>query len=71
MADTYLGNKGYSIYKKSITVKEQNYIRQELTVKPYVPKTSIASSIEFPVYRESNDKLYVPRFFWIRFIWRT
>ncbi len=63
MADTYLGNKGYSIYKKSITVKEQNYIRQELTVKPYVPKTSIASSIEFPVYRESNDKLYVPRFF--------
>tara|TARA_Y100000741_G_scaffold365027_1_gene358488 strand:- start:326 stop:1729 length:1404 start_codon:yes stop_codon:yes gene_type:complete len=63
MADTYLGNKGYSIYKKSITVKEQNYIRKELTVKPYLPKTSISSSIEFPVYRESNDKLYVPRFF--------
>jgi superfamily II DNA or RNA helicase len=63
MANTYLGNKGYSIYKDSISIKEQNYIRKELTVKPYVPKSSINSAVEFPVYRESNDKLYIPRFF--------
>lgn len=63
MANTYLGNKGYSIYKDSISIKEQNYIRKELTVKPYVPKSSINSAVEFPVYRESNDKLYLPRFF--------
>ena len=63
MANTYLGNKGYSIYKDSVSIKEQNYIRKELTVKPYVPNSSINSSIEFPVYRESNDKLYIPRFF--------
>ena len=63
MANTYLGNKGYSIYKNSISIKEQNYIRKELTVKPYVPKSSINSAVEFPVYRESNDKLYIPRFF--------
>ena len=63
MAETYLGNKGYSIYKKSISIKEQNYIRKELTVKPYVPKSSINTAIEFPIYRESDQKLYVPRFF--------
>ena len=63
MANTYLGNKGYSIYKNSITIKEQNFIRKELTVKPYLPKSSINTNVEFPVYRESNEKLYVPRFF--------
>ena len=63
MANTYLGNKGYSIYKNSISIKEQNHIRRELMVKPYLPKTSISSATEFPIYRESNDKLYVPRFF--------
>lgn len=63
MANTYLGNKGYSIYKNSISIKEQNYIKSELLVKPYVPKSSINTAIEFPVYRESDQKLYVPRFF--------
>mgnify|MGYP006091437787 FL=1 len=63
MVNTYLGNKGYSIYKNTISIKEQNYIRKELTVKPYVPKTSMTTSAEFPIYRESNEKLYVPRFF--------
>ena len=63
MVETYLGNKGYSIYKNSISVKEQNFIRNELNVKPYVPKSSINNAIEFPVYRESDQKLYVPRFF--------
>ena len=62
MANTYLGNKGYSIYKNSISIKEQNYIKSELLVKPYVPKSSINTAIEFPVYRESDQKLYVPRF---------
>ena len=28
--ETYLGQKGYSIYKKSLNVKEQVFIREEL-----------------------------------------
>lgn len=59
---TYLGTKGYSIIKKHISIDEQRYIRKELTVKPFVP-AAIAKTIPFPVYRESQQKLYVPRFF--------
>ena len=38
---TYLGEKGYSIYKKEMTVNEQQFIRDELTVRPYLPGSQI------------------------------
>tara|TARA_B110000858_G_C17777007_1_gene462740 strand:- start:494 stop:1951 length:1458 start_codon:yes stop_codon:yes gene_type:complete len=59
---SYLGKKGYSIYKKDLTIKEQLYIRKELTVKPYLPKSPIQPE-PFPVYRESPQKFYLPRHF--------
>jgi len=59
---TYLGNKGYTIYKDSISIKEQLYIRDELSVKPYIPKSPVQPAT-FPIYRESQNKLYIPRFF--------
>ena len=59
---TYLGQKGYTIYKKNICVKEQQFIRNELMVKPYMPKSPVQPPA-FPVYRESSSKLYIPRFF--------
>ena len=65
MTSTYLGSKGYSIYKECLTVKEQELIRRELTVKAFVPKSCINQPIPFPVYRESKKKLYVPRFYGI------
>ena len=61
---TYLGQKGYTILKESICVKEQKYIRDELMVRPYVPKSPVQPP-PFPVYRESQNKLYLPRFFGI------
>ena len=61
---SYLGKKGYSIYKKDLTNKEQVYIRTELTVKPYLPKSPIQPE-PFPVYRESPLKFYLPRYFGI------
>jgi len=60
---TYLGPKGYTIKKDSITVAEQNSIKKELMVKPFVPPNSIQQAQEFPLYRESGKKLYVPRFY--------
>ena len=36
---TYLGKKGYTIYKECISSAEQQDIRNELTVKPYIPKS--------------------------------
>ena len=62
--ETYLGQKGYSIYKKSLSVNEQVFIREELTVKPYMP-TSPIQPTPYPIYRESTKKFYMPRFFGI------
>jgi len=59
---SYLGKKGYSIYKIDLTNKEQMYIRTELTVKPYLPKSPIQPE-PFPIYRESPQKIYLPRHF--------
>ena len=66
MADkitTYLGPKGYTIYKENISIQEQQYIRTELNVKPYVPKSMGGAVEPFPIYRESHKKFYVPRYF--------
>ena len=60
---TYFGNKGYTIYKENLEVEEQELIRKELTVSPYVPKNSPHQPTSFPVYRESKKKMYLPRFY--------
>ena len=60
---TYLGHKGYTIKKNNICVQEQQLIRRELNVKPFVPKSSLIKPTPFPVYRESQKKLYIPRFY--------
>tara|TARA_B100000508_G_scaffold137994_1_gene133377 strand:- start:166 stop:1608 length:1443 start_codon:yes stop_codon:yes gene_type:complete len=59
---TYLGKRGYCIYKDKISISEQGTIRDDLMVAPYIPK-SPAPPIKFPIYRESMYKLYVPRFY--------
>jgi superfamily II DNA or RNA helicase len=59
---TYLGQKGYTIYKDALTIKEQEYIRNILNVRPYIPKAPVQPNA-FPIYRESSKKLYVPRYF--------
>lgn len=61
--ESYIGPKGYSIYKENLTIKEQLMIRNELTVKPFAPKTSIVQPKPFPIYRESNNKFYIPRMY--------
>tara|TARA_B100000902_G_C27302585_1_gene913673 strand:- start:383 stop:1831 length:1449 start_codon:yes stop_codon:yes gene_type:complete len=61
---TYLGQKGYSIYKENISIDEQRWMRDELMVRPYVPKSPVPAP-SFPIYLESQNKLYVPRFFGI------
>jgi superfamily II DNA or RNA helicase len=58
----YLGKKGYSILKSNLTTKEQQFIRDELTVKAYIPKSPVQPE-PFSIYRESPNKFYVPRYF--------
>ena len=59
----YLGPKGYSIRKEILSVDEQCDLRDELTVQAFVPKNSIQKTTPFPIYRESKNKFYVPRFY--------
>jgi len=66
MLNTYLGQKGYTIYKKELSSEQQNFIKTELLAKPYTPGAPGGvgnQSTAFPVYRESSNKLYVPRYF--------
>ena len=65
MASTYLGSKGYSIYKECLTIEEQECIRRELTVKAFAPKSCIKQPDPFSIYRESPKKFYLPRFYGI------
>lgn len=63
--DTYLGPKGYTILKKDLPMRTQLYIKEKLTIKPYTPGAPVSSGTSFPCYRESNNKLYLPRYFGI------
>ena len=60
---SYLGPKGYSIRKENLELTEQLNIRKDLTVTPYVPKNAMQKPNPFPIYRESNKKFYIPRFY--------
>jgi hypothetical protein len=60
---TYLGPKGYTIPKSELTESQIKFIKDTLTIKPYTPGISLASTASFPAYRESTQKIYVPRFF--------
>jgi len=61
--NTYLGQKGYTVLKSELTVKQQTYIKEQLTVKPYVPGSPVQLQKSFPAYRESDKKLYIPRYY--------
>ena len=64
LISSYLGNKGYTIYKVSLNTNIINFIKKELTVKPFTNNTLIEPT-SFPVYQESDKKIYVPRFWGI------
>lgn len=65
LLNSYLGNKGYSIYKVCLTNDIITYIKKELTVKPFT-QNSIVETVPFPVYQESDKKIYVPRFWGLK-----
>jgi superfamily II DNA or RNA helicase len=62
---TYLGQKGYTIPKKEISLAQLNKIKEDLTVKPYVAgaPSNNGSQPTFPAYRESPQKIYVPHYY--------
>uniref|UniRef100_A0A6C0KXH4 Helicase ATP-binding domain-containing protein n=1 Tax=viral metagenome TaxID=1070528 RepID=A0A6C0KXH4_9ZZZZ len=61
----YIGRKGYSIHKQTLTQSEMYELRKDLTVKPNSGMPGYSSNVSYPVYRESTNKMYIPRFFGI------
>lgn len=59
---TYIGSKGYTIFKECLEYEDHTFIREQLTVKPYIPKSPVQPA-SFPVYRESGTRFYLPKYF--------
>jgi len=65
--NTYLGPRGYTIPKPELTEQQLQNLRKTLTVKPVTGGGAFgaADTIEYPIYRESSNKIYLPRFYGI------
>jgi superfamily II DNA or RNA helicase len=61
---TFIGKRGYTISKTRLSHEEQQKIRDELTVSPYVPGAPVQAE-GFPVYRESPKRFFLPRHYGI------
>jgi superfamily II DNA or RNA helicase len=61
--NTYLGQKGYTILKSELLPSHHQFIKEQLLIKPCTPGAPIAIDKTYPVYRESDKKLYVPRYY--------
>jgi len=61
---TYLGPKGYTMLKAALNMSDCRQIKEELTARPHVPKSPVQPP-SFPIFRESVNKIYVPRFYGI------
>lgn len=63
--NTYLGQKGYTILKKELTPDQCAQIKKDLVAKPLTQSAPGLSSpsVIFPIYRESPNKFYLPRYY--------
>ena len=64
--NTNLGNRGYSIIKSELTDSQVENLKKMLMAKPVVMGGVMyigAGDQEFPIYRESSKKIYMPRYF--------
>jgi len=63
--NSYLGQKGYTLLKKELTIEQQKQIRNDLTIKPYTGSIGANNSnpVTYPAYRESDKKFYVPHYY--------
>jgi superfamily II DNA or RNA helicase len=63
---SYLGKKGYTIPKAELKKEDEEYLRKDLMVKPVVFGVCAPIGNAFPVFRENNKKIYLPRFYGVK-----
>jgi superfamily II DNA or RNA helicase len=68
MLNTYLGQKGYTITKKELSPEQTHYIERNLTITPVSQGSPgmAQQATSYPVYRESANKYYLPRYFGVK-----
>jgi superfamily II DNA or RNA helicase len=60
--ETFLSSRGYAIIKNEYTQKIIKEIKKELNVSPAInPISSFNNNKEYPIYLESDNKLYIPK----------
>ena len=59
--DKVLTSKGYALKKSSLTMEQQQFIRQQLTVSPITNQKFGGTGSPFCVYFESKERFYLPR----------
>lgn len=64
--ETYVGPRGYTVFKKDLTPEQVKMIKTELTAKPAINTAMGGQAKTFPVYRESHQKYYLPRIFGVK-----
>ena len=62
---TYIGKKGYTIYKKNYTKNEIEKVKEELTFTPFHIKGYGPESKPFSVYGNTKEKMFLPKFYGI------
>lgn len=61
-----LGKKGYTIPKSILTTHDLEFLKKDLFMKPEIFGYGMQEdSNAFPVYRENDKKIYIPRFYGI------
>jgi superfamily II DNA or RNA helicase len=68
--NSYIGKKGYTIPKSVLCKEDEEFLKKDLFVKPELfgvvfGGTQFTEEIAFPVYRENDKKIYIPRFYGI------
>lgn len=66
-SQSYLGKKGYTIPKSVLVQDDLDFLRKELFVKPQTFGMGYGTpeANAFPVFRENDKKIYLPRFYGI------
>ena len=58
-----LTKKGFIIHKNDITLTQQSNLIDDLTVQPISQNSNFNFDSKFPVYRESDSRYRIPRFY--------
>lgn len=65
MARSYIGKRGYILIKEHWTDKILEQCRNDCNIQPFCLSNFGESRVKFPIYRECNNKLYLPKFYGI------